>query len=180
MCRSCYTYADTPVGRLFLACRGEALVVLTFAAGKRAFGPRPDWRADDGPFVEITRQLNGYFEGRRRAFDFPVGPVGTPFERAVWREVTAIPYGTTASYADIARRIGRPRACRAVGAANGKNPISIVIPCHRVIASSGTLAGYGGGLQIKRMLLELEKRVSATGPPASDCLRLDERDPLQL
>jgi methylated-DNA-[protein]-cysteine S-methyltransferase len=108
------------------------------------------------PLPEVRRQLAEYFAGERRAFALPVAPEGTDFERRVWQALAAIPYGETRSYRDVAGAIGRPTACRAVGRANGRNPIAVVIPCHRVIGSDGSLTGYGGGLDLKRFLLELE------------------------
>lgn len=113
-------------------------------------------RPDRSPLPELRQQLGEYFAGARRAFTLPLAPAGTEFERRVWRELGAIPYGETRSYAEIAQAIGRPAACRAVGRANGRNPIAIVIPCHRVIGSDGSLTGYGGGLDLKRFLLDLE------------------------
>ena len=112
--------------------------------------------AEAPPLAEVRRQLAEYFAGRRRDFDLPLAPRGTAFERQVWEALLAIPYGETRSYAEIARSIGHPDACRAVGRANGRNPIPIVIPCHRVIGSDGSLTGYGGGLDLKRLLLGLE------------------------
>ncbi len=120
-------------------------------------------RQDDGAFAEVRVQLDAYFEGRRTSFDLALAPVGTEFQLSVWRALTAIPYGTTTTYAAIARSIGRPRAVRAVGAANAKNPLSIVVPCHRVIGKDGTLTGYAGGLEGKRRLLELESAERPSG-----------------
>ena len=105
----------------------------------------------------MRRQLEEYFAGERRAFDLPVAPAGTPFQQRVWEELQRIGYGETITYAELAARIGRPTAIRAAGAANGANPVSIIIPCHRVIGSDGSLTGYGGGLEAKRLLLELER-----------------------
>lgn len=107
---------------------------------------------------EIIRQLNAYFAGKLESFDLPLAPEGTPFQQKVWKELCQIPYGETISYGELARRIGNASASRAVGLANGSNPIPIVIPCHRVIGSNGKLTGYGGGLDIKEKLLALEKR----------------------
>jgi methylated-DNA-[protein]-cysteine S-methyltransferase len=116
------------------------------------------WPCDDHhPMVrEATRQLEAYFAGERMEFDLPLAPEGTEFQRRVWKALVAIPYGETRSYSELARSIGKPAAVRAVGAANGRNPIGIIVPCHRVIGSSGKLVGYGGGLPMKRMLLDLE------------------------
>jgi methylated-DNA-[protein]-cysteine S-methyltransferase len=114
----------------------------------------------EAPFREVIAQLEAYFAGELRRFDLPLAPEGTPFQREVWSALTAIPYGETVSYGELARRLGRPAASRAVGAANGQNPIPIVIPCHRVIGADGSLTGFGGGLAIKRRLLDLEAGVS--------------------
>ena len=114
---------------------------------------------------EALEQLEEYFEGKRREFDLPLQLSGTPFQMRVWRALQAIPYGETRSYGEVARMVGCPKAARAVGAANGANPLAIVVPCHRVIQSDGRLGGYGGGLRLKQFLLDLERRVSATRPP---------------
>jgi methylated-DNA-[protein]-cysteine S-methyltransferase len=117
---------------------------------------------DDNAFAAVRRQLEEYFAGERRVFDLPVAPPGTPFQQRVWTELQRIGYGETISYAELAARIGRPTAIRAAGAANGANPVSIIIPCHRVIGSDGSLTGYGGGLEAKRRLLELERSPADT------------------
>jgi methylated-DNA-[protein]-cysteine S-methyltransferase len=149
-----YGFVETPIGRLLVA-GDEAIREIRFP--QRAQGPKPGWaESARGAVGEALRQLRQYFDGRRTEFDLPLDPDGTSFQRQVWRQVQEIPYGSTISYAELARRAGNPRACRAVGGANGRNPIPIVIPCHRVIAADGTLGGFGGGLRIKRMLLELE------------------------
>jgi methylated-DNA-[protein]-cysteine S-methyltransferase len=116
-----------------------------------------DWRRDDDDFNDVVTQLAEYFDGRRRQFDLPLAPEGTPFQQSVWRALLDIPYGETISYGELATRIGRRSASRAVGLANGSNPLPIVIPCHRVIGASGKLTGYGGGLAIKDQLLALER-----------------------
>src|SRR5205807_5632410 len=118
----------------------------------------PGWRADRGAFADVSRQLAEYFAGDRTAFNVPLAAGGTPFQRAVWEGLQDIPYGETVSYGELARRIGRPSAVRAVGLANGRNPIAVIVPCHRVIGADGTLTGYGGGIERKRLLLELETR----------------------
>lgn len=159
----------SPVGPLFLAASEKGLVALEFDArlpGQQTIRPNPrDLRAESASveFLEFpkklsqyTRELKEYFEGARREFTFPLDLRGTDFQLACWRALLAIPYGETRTYADIARAVGRPQAFRAVGMANNRNPIAIVVPCHRVIASDGTLCGYGGGLDIKRTLLQLE------------------------
>jgi methylated-DNA-[protein]-cysteine S-methyltransferase len=148
---------DSPIGRLFLAATDEGLTHILFLEGP-----------DDEPAVvqgsgeaarivrETRRQLADYFAGRRREFDLPLAPAGTAFQLAAWRALAEVPYGKTMSYGELARRMARPNAVRAVGAANGANPIPIVLPCHRIIGANGTLTGYGGGLDKKRRLLELE------------------------
>jgi methylated-DNA-[protein]-cysteine S-methyltransferase len=145
----------TPVGRLLLAGERGALHRVSFQSGRD-----PDiaegWQRTEDPFREAIAQLEAYFAGRLRRFDLALAPEGTPFQREVWSALTAIPYGETISYSELARRVGRPAASRAVGAANGRNPIPIIIPCHRVIGANGSLTGFGGGLGIKRRLLELE------------------------
>jgi len=143
---------DSPVGRLRLITDGAALTAIEL----RARGPAGDPALAHPVLRRAARQLAAYFAGRRRAFDLPLAPQGTPFQRAVWTALLDVPYAATASYADIARRIGRPTAVRAVGAANGANPLPIVVPCHRVIGSDGRLTGYAGGLGMKETLLRLE------------------------
>ena len=132
----------------------------------RHFNGRQDWKyeADDALLHAAAQQLDEYFAGNRTSFDLPLDPVGTEFQLAVWRELTNIPFGQTTSYAQQARRIGNPKALRAVGAANGRNPLSIVVPCHRVIGTNGSVTGYAGGLERKRYLLALEQSYSARSP----------------
>lgn len=149
------TWIDSPVGVLLGAISRGALVGLHFT-DEDGPSPEPGWVEDDRPFEELRRQLEEYFGGRRREFDVPLAPVGTSFQQEVWAALTDIPFGATASYGEVAEAIGRPSAMRAVGGANGANPIPILIPCHRVIAADGTLGGYGGGLDRKVLLLELE------------------------
>ena len=153
-----YIRMDSPVGPLSIAGDDTGLRFILFGAGRRAAGPRPDWRESDrGVVRETVRQLKAYFARKLTRFDLPLAPAGTPFQLDVWRELRRIPYGTVISYGELASRIGKPHASRAVGAANGANPIPIVVPCHRVIGSNGKLTGYGGGLAIKEALLELER-----------------------
>lgn len=161
-----YTEMKSSIGTLALAgevdgvrLRGLRLIWLPGGIGK--FRPEPDWVKDAKPFAGTMRQLREYFAGERDTFDLPLAPEGTEFQQEVWRAVAAIPYGETRSYGEIARRIGKADAVRAVGAANGQNPLPIVIPCHRVIGSDGRLTGYGGGLPLKKRLLELESRQRA-------------------
>lgn len=155
-----YTYVDSPVGSLLLAGDEEALEVISFPSGSKARNPRPAWRRYDEPFRRARQQLEEYFAGTRRDFELPLGPRTSPFQARVLDALRAIPYGETRSYKDIAIALGDPRAVRAVGSANGSNPLPIVIPCHRVIGSDGSLTGFGGGLPTKRFLLDLERRHS--------------------
>ena len=169
------TLVMSPVGPLFLATSARGLVALEFdkrLPGQQTIRPNPrDLRAESKKvrfedsaheLAAYVRELEEYFAGTRRAFDFPLDLRGTDFQIACWRALLAIPYGETRTYADIARAVGRPQGFRAVGMANNRNPVAIVVPCHRVIASDGTLCGYGGGLDIKRKLLELEGALSGT------------------
>ncbi|GHH40281.1 methylated-DNA--[protein]-cysteine S-methyltransferase [Lentzea cavernae] len=161
-----HTVADSPVGPLTLVGDGEALSGLYFDGHLRT--PR---LSDLGPrtstgFDEVRRQLDEYFSGERRSFDLPLAPRGSAFERSVWALLTAIPYGETRTYGQLAAELGDPRAAQAVGNANGWNPISIIVPCHRVVGSRGGLTGYAGGLTRKRYLLELEE------PPPGEVGRL--------
>ncbi len=156
-----FTYMETPVGTLMLAGSAAGLRWISFQCGKGAKAPEPDWQQSDAPLRAARRQLTEYFRGTRRAFDLRLAPDGTAFQQAVWKALLAIPYGRTRSYSAIAQRVGRPRAGRAVGLANGRNPLPIVVPCHRVIGRDGSLVGYGGGLHVKLALLELERRHAA-------------------
>ncbi len=162
-----YTVMESPVGPLSVAGDDTGLRFILFPAGRRGAGVQPDWRQSNcGVVTEAVRQLCAYFAGRLTRFNLPLAPEGTAFQRTVWRELEKIPYGEVLSYGELANRIGKPKASRAVGAANGLNPIPIVIPCHRVIGSDGRLTGYGGGLPIKEKLLALERAV-VTGKGAS-------------
>jgi methylated-DNA-[protein]-cysteine S-methyltransferase len=151
-----YCYLDSPLGELLLAGDDDALSLIGFPQGKMRRDPEPDWIYNEKPFARVGEQLKQYFAGKRKVFDVPLNVSGTEFQVQVLRELQEIPYGETTSYGDIAKRIGRPKAVRAVGAANGRNPIPIIIPCHRVIGSSGDLTGFGGGLDTKAALLRLE------------------------
>lgn len=154
-----YRIFSSPLGKLVLAGDRAGLRWLNFRLGRHAAEPIPEEWDEDEAFPLLRRaaeQLKAYFEGRRRTFSLPLAPVGTPFQQRVWAELQRLSYGETLSYTQLARRSGRPRAFRAAGAANAKNPISIVIPCHRVVGKDGSLTGYGGGLETKRALLELE------------------------
>jgi len=148
---------DSPVGRLYLAATDDGLTHVLFVA-QMDREPRTVARTAAATRIvkETERQLAAYFAGRRREFDVPLAPVGTEFQREAWKALADVPFGETISYAELAKRMNRPRAVRAVGAANGANPIPIILPCHRVIGADGTLTGYGGGLETKRRLLSLE------------------------
>ena len=156
-----YTYMESPVGRLLLAGDDDGLRLVSFAEGKGAREPKSDWRYHTEPLRSAVGQLSDYFAGNRRSFDLSLQLRGTPFQLTVWRALQDIPYGQTISYGELARRIGNPKASRAVGLANGSNPIAIVVPCHRVIGSNGKLTGYGGGLCHKETLLALERKHGA-------------------
>jgi methylated-DNA-[protein]-cysteine S-methyltransferase len=170
-----YRSIDSPVGGLLLARDEAGLRMIHFVgpakAGHYQFGSvrlqaewqlgsvrlQADWDRKDNAFDDVVSQLEQYFEGKRRGFDLPLAPEGTAFQQRVWRSLLDIPYGETISYGELAARIGNKAASRAVGLANGSNPLPIVIPCHRVIGSNGKLTGYGGGLPIKHQLLALER-----------------------
>jgi methylated-DNA-[protein]-cysteine S-methyltransferase len=153
-----YTTLASPIGELLLLLGdGGALRGLYMQDGRRPMRIDSRWQADAKPFATAISQLGEYFDGRRTSFDLPLLMHGTAFERSVWSALREIPYGETTSYGEIARRLGQPSAARAVGLANGRNPISVIVPCHRVIGADGSLTGYGGGLERKRALLELEQ-----------------------
>ena len=155
-----FTHVASPVGRLVLVKSAAGLVRLQFDDGE---APDPAWRRDPSAFRDEADQLKAYFVGDRASFDLALAPRGTPFQLRVWRALTRIPFGRTATYAEIARAIDSPKASRAVGAANRVNPFAIVVPCHRVIGSSGELTGYAGGLDRKRWLLDHE--LTSAGTP---------------
>lgn len=160
-----YTWMESPVGKLLLAADNLGLRHVIFSGGRELAEPRPDWcpnlKGDIAPLAETIRQLRAYFAGELHDFDLPLAPQGPAFHQRVWRALCKIPYGETISYGELARRVGSPNASRAVGRANGANPIAIVIPCHRVIGSNGKLTGYGGGLPRKEFLLGLERKQSS-------------------
>jgi methylated-DNA-[protein]-cysteine S-methyltransferase len=152
-----YTTIDSPVGELLASADAEGRITgLHFLDGHRIPTRDSNWVRDEETLAPLRRQLEEYFAGERREFELDLAPNGSPFQRSVWRELCAIPYGETASYGEIAAAVGQPGAARAVGGANNRNPIAIVIPCHRVIGANGTLTGYGGGLPRKQQLLALE------------------------
>lgn len=161
---------DTPVGPLTLVAADGALTGLYMTDQRHrppqeTFGPRAD--PDDAPFAETRAQLRAYFRGELTAFHLPLAPRGTPFQQRVWTALRTIPYGETTSYGRLAARLGAPAAARAVGLANGRNPIGIIVPCHRVLGANGSLTGYGGGLDRKRRLLAFERGGSALFPEAA-------------
>ena len=152
-----YGFCDSAHGPLLIAIERDGLRHVEFVRGERPVVPAPEWQRDDLALAPFVEQFEAYFAGRLRCFDLPMAARGTPFQQSVWRALCDIPYGETVSYLDIANAIGNPKAVRAVGAANGQNPLSIIVPCHRVIGRNGALTGYGGGLSIKRWLLTLEQ-----------------------
>lgn len=154
MTTTIYTTTPSPIGDLLLTGDGVALTRLHMSP----LTIDPAWQRDDDALREWVQQLSDYFAGRRREFTIPVAPAGTPFQQRVWAALREIPYGETRSYLQLATRVGNPKACRAVGLANGRNPIALVVPCHRVIGANGSLTGYGGGMDRKRLLLDLERR----------------------
>jgi methylated-DNA-[protein]-cysteine S-methyltransferase len=156
-----YCTVDSPIGELLLTGDGETLQGLHMQGGPHPTRVGTGWTRSEEPFARVRAQLAEYFDGRRRAFDVPLKPAGSPFEVAVWGALVEIPYGETLSYGELASRIGRPGAPRAVGVANARNPIAVIIPCHRVIGADGSLTGFGGGLERKRLLLDLEAGVQA-------------------
>lgn len=151
----------TPIGVLTLAATADALCRIEFPRDAAPLEPRPDTEDRSEVLDEAARQLEDYFAGKRRTFDLPLAPQGTAFQREVWATLARIPYGRTCSYRDLARDVGRPAAVRAVGAANGRNPLPIVLPCHRVIGADGALTGFAGGLPTKAFLLRLEGALPA-------------------
>jgi methylated-DNA-[protein]-cysteine S-methyltransferase len=152
-----FTYIETVIGTLLLAGDGEALSLVGFPSGKMQHRHKAEWRREDYAFTEARLQLDAYFGGELKAFDLRLNPQGTEFQQEVWRALQEIPYGETWSYGELARLLGRPKAARAVGAANGANPLPIIVPCHRVIGASGKLTGFGGGIETKQHLLTLER-----------------------
>lgn len=156
MAKLSYTSMKSPIGPLLLAGDEKGLRLVHFSTGRKPKSPERDWTEDKAPFQEVIRQLEAYFEGKLKQFDLPLAMDGTDFQLLVWKNLQKIPYGETVSYGQLARRIGSPEAARAVGLANGSNPIPIIVPCHRVIGSNGDLTGFGGGLPLKEKLLALE------------------------
>lgn len=151
-----YTYVASPVGNLLVAGTDKELHFLSFPTGSKAFGPHPRWQQAEIPFQEVRRQLDAYFTGGLRQFDLPLSLAGTAFQNRVWRYLAAIPFGETRTYGQIAAGLGCSKSSRAVGSANGSNPLPIILPCHRVIGANGSLTGFGGGIPVKRFLLRHE------------------------
>lgn len=169
-----YTTVASPIGELLLVGDGRGLRGLYMVEGRKPMAIGADWARATSQFDVVRAQLDEYFAARRTTFDVPLALEGTAFQLRVWAALQEIPYGETTSYGEIARRIGEPSSSRAVGLANGSNPISVIVPCHRVIGASGKLTGYGGGLERKRALLDLERGLlplSASGAAASSSRR---------
>jgi methylated-DNA-[protein]-cysteine S-methyltransferase len=156
----CYTYVDTPLGRMLLQGDGYFVTGLLMPSHKRWPGLDASWQRTDAPFALVRSQLAEYFAGTRQQFDVPLQLDGTPFQQQVWQELRRIPYGETISYAELAARIGKPAGARAVGHANGRNRVAIIVPCHRVIGANSKLTGYAGGMDNKRWLLAWEQRAT--------------------
>jgi methylated-DNA-[protein]-cysteine S-methyltransferase len=155
-----YDYFDSPIGRLMLAMDDQGLRHVDFERGRYPTAIGVDWERGHNALPEVRAQLGAYFSGRLTQFDLPLAPSGTQFQQRVWSQLLRIPYGAMTSYGEIARRLGEPTASRAVGAANGRNPLPIIVPCHRVVGADGSLTGFGGGLPVKRFLLDLEQKHS--------------------
>jgi methylated-DNA-[protein]-cysteine S-methyltransferase len=160
-----YTCVDSPIGELLLVGDGSTLHGLVMQDGRHPVEVDPGWERDDDAFADAREQLAEYFAGERTSFDVPVHLEGTDFQVRVWQALREIPYGTTISYGELARRVGRPTGARAVGAANGRNPVAVVVPCHRVIGADGSLTGFGGGTERKQLLLGLEAETAGTTLP---------------
>ncbi|WP_035387372.1 methylated-DNA--[protein]-cysteine S-methyltransferase [Ferrimonas senticii] len=152
-----YSELTTPLGPLLLVANQHGLVAVNFQHGSEPLPIAEHWQRDDQALALARQQLTEYFAGQRQQFQLPLAANGTDFQQQVWTALTTIPYGVTASYGEVAKQIGRPKAVRALGAANGKNPLAVVVPCHRVIGANGSLTGYNGGLAIKQFLLALEQ-----------------------
>ena len=160
-----YDNLPTPIGQLRLVADEQGLREVWFETGRHQREPASSWTHSPQALTFARVQLEEYFAGKRQVFELPLHPLGTPFQLAVWQELARIPYGATISYGELARRIGRPAASRAVGRANATNPIALIVPCHRVIGSNGTLTGYGGGLDLKAKLIAWEQSLAGTASP---------------
>ena len=159
-----YDYYDSPCGRMLLVADGDALCGVYFAGQKHYLAPERGWRRDPdaAPLRQAKRELGEYFAGKRTTFDVRLAAQGTPFQRAVWQAIAGVAFGETISYAELARRAGRPGSARAAGAATGRNPIGVIVPCHRILGADGSLTGYAGGVDKKRALLALEAQGAAS------------------
>ncbi len=153
-----YDFYDGPQGRMVLVARGDGLSGVYFDGQKHFPETSPEWTRDarHAPLAQAKRELAEYFAGRRQRFEVALSPEGTPFQRAVWKAISTVRFGETITYGELARRAGHPGSARAAGAATGRNPIGVIVPCHRIMGSSGALTGYAGGLERKRALLALE------------------------
>jgi methylated-DNA-[protein]-cysteine S-methyltransferase len=172
-----YSSVNWPLGRLFLQGDGEFLTGLFMQPHKGGRDPDASWQQSDAPFAAVREQLAEYFAGERQQFDVPLKLAGTSFQQRVWQELVRIPFGTTISYGQLAERVDKPTASRAVGQANGRNPISIIVPCHRVIGADGKLTGYGGGVDKKKWLLAWERSATVAAPRSLfDAAGLSEED----
>jgi methylated-DNA-[protein]-cysteine S-methyltransferase len=154
-----YATMPSPVGELLMTACDEGLTGV-YLPGE-GLAPAPAWEHDPARFAECRRQLDEYFDGNRVTFSLPLAPPGTPFQHEVWKKLVEIEYGTTISYTELAQRVGRPNSQRAVGGANGRNPVCIIVPCHRVVGANGSLTGYSAGIDSKRWLLEFERATAA-------------------
>ena len=153
-----YSWVDSPIGPIFLAAEDRVVHEISFSTGHQVRSPRPGWVRDDAALAFARTQLEEYFTGERRSFDLELAMNGTEFQKSVWTALLEIPYGEVRSYGEIARSLGREKAFRAVGAANGANHLPLVVPCHRVVGSDGSLTGFGGGLPTKQWLLDFERQ----------------------
>ncbi len=158
-----YSYVPGPLGNLLVAGDGETLHLISFPTGKKTLRPAAHWTRDDRIFGPVSEQLQSYFAKELTTFDLPITLDGSDFQNALWKSLADIPYGKTTSYGALAQKLGRPKASRAVGAANGANPLPIILPCHRVIGSTGALTGFGGGMDAKQFLLGLEGAIAVQG-----------------
>ncbi len=162
-----YSHMASPLGPILIAGDAAGLRLIHFQNATTMQQPAPDWVEDRQPLRKAIDQLDAYFAGTLQGFTLKLAPAGTPFQHSVWHALQDIPYGATTSYGTLAKQLGKPKASRAVGAANGRNPLAIVIPCHRVIGSTGKLTGYAGGLDLKEALLAFERRHAPSGEPVN-------------
>lgn len=166
-----FSILESPIGALLVTSNGTAITRVYMQNHKHAEPQQPDWQRDDAQFTQTQAQFAAYFAGELASFDLPLAPAGTDFQQQVWQALRSIPFGQTSSYGELAASLGKPKASRAVGMANGRNPISIIVPCHRVIGADGSLTGYGGGIERKRWLLGHEGALGAeTGYNTQKCL----------